>query len=410
MDLKDIESIALSLEIYSQSKNSARFKQELILLIQKIKQQNKKLDFLLEENNRLRLHVQDLSKKNRELNLTLRQVLANYQAGLKTFLRFKRDIELVQKMRSLKELPNILAQIKEYLALDAVGLILSSEYFATFVPDKICVYPQEDIQSQLLNLPSISLGDSYYMGCIAKVKHFSFFWPELNGQKKEQLKEGSCFIYVLKDKYNPENITGVLALGDKDIARYSPEKATDFLEHFCYIFSCTLLSVREHEKLDREKVIDTLTGIHNREYFHRHAPRILDFATRRGFPVCLLFMDLDGFKSINDNLGHNVGDKVLIEVAQRIQAVIRKYDIFVRLAGDEFLILLPDTDLEQAQLLKMRVQEAIKCISIEKLCGQPTDLTISVSVGLAQYVPGQEIKDFLKVADDNMYAEKKQQA
>jgi diguanylate cyclase (GGDEF)-like protein len=248
------------------------------------------------------------------------------------------------------------------------------------------------------------------MGHIAKIKEFSFFWSELHGQERDQFKQGSCFIYVLKDKYNPENIAGVLALGDKDVSRYSPEKATDFLEHFCYIFGCTLLSVREHEKLDREKVIDTLTGIHNREYFQRHAPRILDFATRRGFPVCLLFLDLDGFKQINDNLGHNIGDNVLIEVGERVQAVVRKYDIFVRLAGDEFLILLPDTDLERARVLKNRVQQAIKDICLEKLCGQPTDLRVSASIGLAQYVPGQSVKEFLKIADDKMYAEKGRQS
>jgi len=90
--------------------------------------------------------------------------------------------------------------------------------------------------------------------------------------------------------------------------------------------------------------------------------------------------------------------------------VVRKYDIFVRLAGDEFLILLPDTDLERARVLKNRVQQAIKDICLEKLCGQPTDLRVSASIGLAQYVPGQSVKEILKIADDKMYAEKGRQS
>lgn len=151
---------------------------------------------------------------------------------------------------------------------------------------------------------------------------------------------------------------------------------------------------------------DSLTGINNRTYLERHAPRILDFAVRKNLPVHLLFIDLNGFKAINDTLGHEAGDAILIAVGQTIQAMVRKYDICVRLGGDEFVIMLPDTDETKAWSFVTRLGQALANINVGEICGLATNLRISASVGLARHEPGQPLEDLIRAADLRMFQEK----
>jgi two-component system, cell cycle response regulator len=125
-------------------------------------------------------------------------------------------------------------------------------------------------------------------------------------------QDGSVCIFFLADKYHPETVIGLLCLADRNPERFHADMATDFIEYFADSFAWTLVTLREHEKLIRENTLDQLTGCHNRTYLCKHAPRILDFAQRKDFPVALLFIDLDKFKAINDTMGHSCGDLVLV--------------------------------------------------------------------------------------------------
>ena len=151
---------------------------------------------------------------------------------------------------------------------------------------------------------------------------------------------------------------------------------------------------------------DSLTGVHNRAYLERHAQRILDFASRKNLPAHLLFIDLNGFKKVNDTLGHEAGDLVLIAVARTIQAMVRKYDIFVRLGGDEFVIILPDTNEHKAYSFVQRLNYALRRIDVADISGVPTNITISTSIGMARYRNGMTLEELIRAADQAMYTQK----
>jgi two-component system, cell cycle response regulator len=344
-----------------------------------------------------------LTEENRQLQETVRRLkgscalaVQEHESALVTFDRFRRGIIRFQQMRSLQELPEVLMKISDLLALEAIVLVLDEEEYGEYLPQGFPEMPARDLvrlEAELfVREVRTWLGPIEQLPCREDLTKGVYAIPE----------RGSVFACSLRNRYQPERTIGIMAFIDADPGRYSPEKATDFLLHFCDILGYSIVAVREHEKLDRERVIDPLTGIWNREYLNRHAPRILEFAGRRRFPVSALFIDLDRFKEVNDSFGHEAGDRLLVEVAARIRAMVRQYDIFVRLGGDEFVLLLPDTGTGDAATIAERVREAVASI---RLPGSST-FSISASVGTAAFVPGERLEDLLSAADRDMYRQK----
>jgi diguanylate cyclase (GGDEF)-like protein len=158
-------------------------------------------------------------------------------------------------------------------------------------------------------------------------------------------------------------------------------------------------------KLHNIAMHDTLTGAHSLHYMQQAAKTELAHAKRHQQQRYLLFIDLDGFKAVNDQLGHDAGDAVLRETAQRIQQTIRAEDLLARIGGDEFALLLahndsdPDSHIVADRLLTTLQQPF-------EINGQKT--TISASMGLACYPQhGNHLDALLKAADNAMYCVKK---
>lgn len=150
---------------------------------------------------------------------------------------------------------------------------------------------------------------------------------------------------------------------------------------------------------------DPLTGLPNRQFLQDALARELARARRRTTSFALMLLDLDGFKEINDSLGHEVGDQVLCTVARRLQCAVREGDIVVRLGGDEFLVLQTDlSDLEDAVTLAERVVAAIA--PPMHVCH--VDVSVSASLGLSRFpVDGASAETLLQVADQAMYRAKR---
>ena len=117
---------------------------------------------------------------------------------------------------------------------------------------------------------------------------------------------------------------------------------------------------RQEEQLLHLATHDPLTGLHNRREFNAILERHLSRAKRYGGKGAVLWMDLDGFKEINDGLGHKVGDELLASLAHRMKSTIRESDVLARLGGDEFAILYPNVDSTQAQIAATRLLDAIR--------------------------------------------------
>jgi diguanylate cyclase (GGDEF)-like protein len=149
--------------------------------------------------------------------------------------------------------------------------------------------------------------------------------------------------------------------------------------------------------------IDELTQLYNRRHLHREAPGILRQAARTGKPLSAIMFDLDRFKRINDTWGHNFGDKVLAQCAAIIKRAARPDDLAVRLGGEEFLLLCPNDPLDQA----VETAENIRLeIASTDMTVRGNSLFVTISGGVAQYVVGEGMQEFLGRADQALYQAK----
>lgn len=159
------------------------------------------------------------------------------------------------------------------------------------------------------------------------------------------------------------------------------------------------------EELERQATTDCLTGLANRRHFHQQASRHFQQAERYGEALSLLALDIDHFKSINDNHGHPAGDSVLRGLAQHFRQGIRAIDLMGRIGGEEFAILLPRTDLDGAVELAERLRETLTQQRFEIAGG--SELGVAVSIGAASLRPMDASLDILCArADQALYRAK----
>ena len=170
-------------------------------------------------------------------------------------------------------------------------------------------------------------------------------------------------------------------------------------EYLHYMLDIT--DQKEKEMILRNlSVTDPLTQCYNRRYFSEKLEREIDLARRAGRTFSLLMYDIDHFKKINDNYGHDVGDTVLVMVAGLMKKRIRKVDILCRWGGEEFLILLPETNLKNACKLAEELRELISQKKITE------ELSVTASFGVTEYQEGDTVLSITKRVDELMYRAK----
>jgi two-component system cell cycle response regulator len=141
--------------------------------------------------------------------------------------------------------------------------------------------------------------------------------------------------------------------------------------------------LRHNVQLSLEMAItDQLTGLHNRRYMARHLDALISGAHKSGKPVAFLIMDIDHFKAVNDSYGHDIGDEVLREFATRISANVRGIDLACRYGGEEFVVVMPDTDPSFAWTVAERLRQSMESVPFP-ISRAPHGLTVTVSIGIA---------------------------
>ena len=151
--------------------------------------------------------------------------------------------------------------------------------------------------------------------------------------------------------------------------------------------------------------IDSLTGCYNRGYGLELLDRQLKLSHRSKSPLLLAFLDIDGFKLINDNFGHDEGDLVLKEVVNLFKSTLREIDIICRMGGDEFLLIFPDSSLKDTSIIRKRLEKALSHLNdrIEK------GYRVQFSMGFSEYLTDKpkDLDELISIADQAMYKEKK---
>jgi diguanylate cyclase (GGDEF)-like protein len=169
-------------------------------------------------------------------------------------------------------------------------------------------------------------------------------------------------------------------------------------------FNSLLTRLRESEAaMTHMAHHDALTGLPNLQLFRDRLTQALHYAQRHDGGLTLLYLDLDGFKPINDNYGHPAGDAVLREVAQRILGILRKSDTVARLGGDEFAVILSDSG-DNAELVAEKCRAAIR----RPMQFEGHEIAVNVSIGIAYFpIDGTNEEELRKKADAAMYRAKR---
>ena len=158
-----------------------------------------------------------------------------------------------------------------------------------------------------------------------------------------------------------------------------------------------------HERIQQMAITDTLTGINNRRGFELLARQQIKHAQRYQHTMCLLMLDLDHFKNINDQYGHPAGDQVLVEISSRLAATLREADLLGRYGGEEFTILLTNCNLDEGKILGNRLLESVR---EEPVRTEEAEIPVTLSIGLACGKSTLALETLIEEADQALYRAK----
>jgi len=157
-------------------------------------------------------------------------------------------------------------------------------------------------------------------------------------------------------------------------------------------------------KLQKLAITDGLTKLYNSRYFYNQVDLEVDRSNRYRHPLSLLLLDIDHFKVYNDTHGHLEGDKVLVRIGEVIKACLRKMDTAYRYGGEEFTVILPETNGQEAAHVAERIRSSIEKEVFSPDPGQENKITISI--GVTEYIAGERISALVERADKAMYISK----
>lgn len=205
------------------------------------------------------------------------------------------------------------------------------------------------------------------------------------GEMVDRRKDGSLFV----------ERTSIIAIKDD----------AGTIRHYIGIFSDVTEEKQQQERIERLAYYDSLTHLPNRILLADRMAQALSRADRLGRSVAVCYLDLDGFKPVNDQFGHKAGDKVLVEIAHRLSDTIRADDTVARLGGDEFVLLL--TDMQETSESDQVLARVLERVAQPCDINEETEVTVSASIGVAIYPGGENDPDILmRHADQAMYQAK----
>ena len=232
--------------------------------------------------------------------------------------------------------------------------------------------------------------------------------PRIHQMNRQHYKTRSFVSIPLKID---NRIIGVLNLSDKSTGEVFNKEDLKLIQSFATHAAVIMernVFINKTEELKKLTITDALTGLLNRRYLHERLKDELARSARHGHTFGLLMMDIDGFKYCNDTLGHPFGDKVLRAMADTILNAVRSIDIVARYGGDEFMVILPETD----KLVAIDIAERIRNNVSEKMVqangeSAPQSYAITVSIGIACYPEhGKTVEVLLENVDKALYRAK----
>jgi two-component system cell cycle response regulator len=349
------------------------------------------------------------------------------EAGADDFLtKPVNDLALFCRVKSLVRLKMLTDELRARSASDALGLIGRGPGSTEAVPGKILVVDNrvpfaERLRAILAGRHEVTVVDDAQLAITrASEQSFELIIVSLDMDKLDALRLCSQLkslertrqtpILIIVDPEDHGRLLKALDMGVNDYLMRPIDK-----QELLARVNTQLRRWRYTEQLRSNvqatieaAVTDALTGLFNRRYMESQLSAHVDQAAHRGRSLSVLALDIDFFKSINDTHGHDTGDQVLKELAQRLKRNVRNLDVVCRTGGEEFIVILPDTDSEAAEKIAERIRRSVSAKHFGMgLKYGPLGLTISI--GIATLAGAQDSMDeLLKRADQTLYRAKRE--
>jgi len=348
----------------------------------------------------------DLHGENRALRRlleTLRQDAAHNQ---KVMTRFQeRELALLSAGDLVRLLERLTEGMRASFGLDGVKLILLDPYLV--IRDLLATAAGADPRL----LRDIELCTDVRA---ARARFDDLHAPWLgpwderqHGRLFDRRLGGSVALLPLR---HADGLAGFLCLGSRERRRFQSSQAADFLAHLASVAAVCLENAVNRERLRLAGLTDSLTGLYNRRHLQHRLEQEVTRALRHAQPLACLFVDADHFKRINDRYGHAAGDQVLTALAQRLRARLRTSDLPTRYGGEEFAVLLPQTDARNAERLAREICRAIGSEPITLDSGESLNVTVSIGVAALRTgdraAPRAAGEALLESADEAVYRAK----
>ncbi len=244
-------------------------------------------------------------------------------------------------------------------------------------------------------------------------EEFSLVWPKACNDERvfdvlKQLDKDYGYILTNDDKIgafplvSEDEVTGCI------VARSMIEKLSkrdiDYLEQLTRQAAATINRANTYSTILQYATLDALTNLNNRRQFETRLGQEISITKRQNNPLCAMMIDIDFFKKVNDTYGHAAGDEVLRSVASTIKEQLRESDIPARYGGEEFAVLLPFTQLAEAQIVGERLRKAVEAhpVRVDNI-----DIAVTISMGLAEYNKVETGEELFERADKALYEAKK---
>ncbi|RTE64604.1 sensor domain-containing diguanylate cyclase [Amphritea opalescens] len=350
--------------------------------------------------------MESLKQENTDLKRSLRLLTTKVEQNeqlLRSF--FDMEIRLFSCSNLAELLDLILVEFKDHFQLSAVNLMLLDPENAA--RDLLESYTPPQPEHSLRFVDNQQLLKSLFPTQTLRVGELS---PPLKSIAFPRTP------YILSSALLPlirhNCLIGSLHLGSNDPDRYSDHFDYDYINHLASVIAVCIENCINQQNMKRLSIIDMLTKVYNRRAFDQEIIKELSRASRHDRPLSCLFIDLDYFKLVNDNFGHQIGDKVLRAIGLLLRQNLRKTDFVARYGGEEFAILLPNCDSHKAMQISDQLRNKIAHMVIHN--SDNTPFRISASIGVTHCTSASFTFDdlnaqahaLLKAADEAVYQAK----
>ncbi|MBW2149071.1 MAG: sensor domain-containing diguanylate cyclase [Deltaproteobacteria bacterium] len=345
--------------------------------------------------------IRKLSHENKELKHRLAQFMENAKYNENIMANFDEIEKIVLSSQTIQELLRVFTkEIRKRFGLEYVQVRLTDYLKNTFWS-----------LTQLLgpNVRNLSLLEEKELTRYLSVREGPVLASDPPGEWKEYFfgkdhrKLKSMAVIPLREK---EKLLGCLCLGSRSPKRYEPGNQTMLLKRLGTMVAIGLKNTIAHQQLEQMAVRDMLTGLYNRHYLNDKINAEFQRVERYNHPLSCAVIDLDGLKNVNDQFGHAEGDRLLRCVADTLRTSVRKADAVIRTGGDEFLILFPSTDLQNAVHALRNIIRRLKAAEF-RTEGRLQKISASIGVAVCPHPKIRSADELISAADHRMYLAKK---